>query len=71
MNHGQLYGREHDSKCADAMRYRKHAENSEDTRETADGPSNGTLRELADRNLVPRGLSNPPTDLTATVRGLS
>ena len=31
MNHGQLYGHEHSSKCADSMR-------SADTTETADGP---------------------------------
>src|ERR1700687_5743006 len=48
INHGQLYGHEHGSKCADAMRYRKHAENSEDTCEAADGTDSWNPPKLAD-----------------------
>jgi hypothetical protein len=70
MNQGQLYGRELGSKCADAIRYRKRAENSEDTCETADGPDSWNPPAIFSsvERFVPHRLSSKPTRLSIRKR---
>jgi hypothetical protein len=49
MNHGQLYAMSTVASVRIAMRYRKHAENSEDTYESVDGLDSWNPPKLADR----------------------